>query len=227
MGLSWEKVLTSAYLDRNLAAESFYAGLRDKYLPGKPLWLTETGEAGCGGNRWAADFVDAFRFGDQLGALAQKSVQTVIVNTLASSDYGLLDENTLNPRPDYWVALFWKRLMGTQVLDPGAKANSELRVYAQCLRGVKGGVSVEVLNLDQQAPHTLSFPLPGEHYTLTATNLLSSQALLNGMPLAAGSNGAVPALSGVQERAGELAFPPTSITFVTFPRAKNAACSPD
>jgi heparanase 1 len=51
-GLSWEKVLTPAYLNRNPAAWDFYAKLRDAYMPGKAIWLTETGEAGCGGDRW-------------------------------------------------------------------------------------------------------------------------------------------------------------------------------
>ena len=99
--LSWDKVLTPEYLDRNPDGEAYYAKLRDSYTPGKPIWLTETGEAACGGNPWASAFVDAFRFADQLGVLAQKNVQTVIVNTLASSDYGILDEKSLDPRPDY------------------------------------------------------------------------------------------------------------------------------
>ena len=41
-------------------------------------------------------------------------------NTLAASDYGLLDEKTYVPRPNYWAALLWHNPMGTTVLDPGA-----------------------------------------------------------------------------------------------------------
>lgn len=42
---------------------SFYAALRDKYTPGKAIWLTETAQAGCGGDKCAAQFVDSFRAG--------------------------------------------------------------------------------------------------------------------------------------------------------------------
>ena len=75
------------------------------FAPGKPIWLTETAEAACGGNRWAATFLDTFRYLDQLGRLAKAGVQVVMHNTLAASDYGLLDEKTLTPRPNYWGAL--------------------------------------------------------------------------------------------------------------------------
>jgi len=64
---------------------------------------------------FAAQFLDSFRFMDQLGSLARQGVQTVVVNTLASSDYGLLDEQTLEPRPNYWAALVWKKTMGSRV----------------------------------------------------------------------------------------------------------------
>ena len=224
MALSWEKALTPAYLDRNPAAEAYYADLRDKYLAGKPIWLTETGEAGCGGSRSASSFVDSFRFMDQLGQMAQKNVQTVIVNTLASSDYGLLDENTHLPRPNYWAALLWKRLMGTQVLDPGITANSALRVYAQCMKDVPGGVTLVALNIDQNSEHTLEVPLPGILYTLSAPELLSKAVLLNNMPLELAADGSIPKLVGKPARPGKLSLPPRTITFLALPHAKNSGC---
>src|SRR6476469_819327 len=101
--------LRASWLQKNVTVEEFYAHLRDQFLPGKQLWLT--GEASCGGDQWASTFLDSFRFMDQLGALAQRKVQTVMVNTLASSDYGLLEEDTFDPRPNYWAALIWKRTM--------------------------------------------------------------------------------------------------------------------
>ena len=39
-------------------------------------------------------------------------------NTLAASDYALLDDHTYAPRPNYWAALLWRRLMGTTVQIP-------------------------------------------------------------------------------------------------------------
>ena len=46
-----EKALTPEWLNSTDTTEEFYAGLRDKYLPAKSIWLNETAEAACGGNR--------------------------------------------------------------------------------------------------------------------------------------------------------------------------------
>jgi hypothetical protein len=83
------------------------------------------------------------------------NVQTGIVNTLAASDYGLLDGDTLNPRPDYWAALLWKRLMGTRVLDPGIPPTSGAHIYAHCAKDLPGGVTIVDLNLSQKTPLSL------------------------------------------------------------------------
>ena len=42
-------------------------------------------------------------------------------NTLDSSDYGLLNENDYKPRPNFWAAVLWRRLMGTTVLHPAPR----------------------------------------------------------------------------------------------------------
>ncbi len=79
---------------------------RDKYNTGAPIWLTETAETACGGNPWAVTYIDCFIYLEQLGRLAKKGVQVVMHNTLARSEYALLDHDTHNPRPNYWAALF-------------------------------------------------------------------------------------------------------------------------
>ena len=115
-----EAALSEDWLARVETSYDFYVrGLRDRYEPGKPIWITETADAACGGNPWAATFLDTFRFLDQLGRLAKQGVSVVFHNTLASSEYGLLDQNTFEPRSNYWAALLWRRLMGSSVLDAG------------------------------------------------------------------------------------------------------------
>jgi hypothetical protein len=49
-------------------------------------------------------------------------------NTLAASDYGLLDEATFTPQPNYWAALLWHRTMGATVLDAGPAPSPSVRV---------------------------------------------------------------------------------------------------
>jgi heparanase 1 len=219
------QALSADWLDRTDTAEAFYAGLRDRYLPGKAMWLTETGEAACGGDPFAAQFADTFRFLNQLGTLAQKGVQVVMRNTLDASDYGLLAEGTFEPRPDYWAALLWKRLMGPVVLDPHPSAeDSALRIYAQCMNGRRGGITVLVMNTDTTKEHTLAIPAFASRYTLTADSLSSGTALLNGHALHAGADGSLPQIAGEPVQAGTFRLAPASITFLAFAADGNKSC---
>ena len=143
--------LSQDWLSRPEKIGTFYADLRDKFEPGKSLWITETADAACGGNPWASTFLDTFRYLVQHASLAQRGVKVIMHNTLASSDYGLLDENTFAPRPNYWAALLWRRLMGTTVLDPQISPTPNLYVYAHCLRNHPGGVALLVINADATA----------------------------------------------------------------------------
>jgi len=222
-GTTPEAALTEEWLARTDTVEAFYAGLRDKFLPGKPMWLTETGQAACGGDKWAATFIDSFRYLNQLGTLAQHGVQVVAHNTLSASDYGLLDETTFEPRPNYWAALLWRKLMGTTVLNPGESPQPDLKLYAHCLRNTPGGVALLVINTDRNAALSLETPA-AERYTLTAAKLLDKSVELNGSELKLGANDSLPDLAGARTKAGAFTFAPASITFLAFAKANNAAC---
>jgi len=115
------QALSEDWLGRTDQTLAYYRGVRDKFMPGKPFWNTETAESAAGGNPWAGTFLDSFRYLDQLGRLARQGVAVVFHNTLVASDYGLLDETTFEPKPNYWGALLWRQLMGTTVLDPGGR----------------------------------------------------------------------------------------------------------
>jgi hypothetical protein len=218
------KALTAEWLDFSGGVADYYGKLRDEYLPGKSLWLTETAEAACGGDPLAGQFVDTFRYLNQLGSLAQRGVKSVMHNTLASSDYGLLDEETLEPRPDYWAALVWKRTMGTVVLDPGVAKNGALRIYAHCSMNGKGGVTLLVLNTDTEHEGVVSLPSSAEAYFLTASDLTSTTVSLNGTQLKAEPDGSVESLKSVPVKSGAVRLPPSSIAFLTIPSAQNKSC---
>ena len=145
-------------------------------------------------------------------------------NTLAASDYGLLDEKTLTPRPNYWGAWLWRQLMGTTVLDAGVPIRSGLHVYAHCQRGTPGGVALLVINTDRDAPHALTLPAASLRYTLDAANLLDDRVRLNGRPLALGPGDELPAITGAPTKAGTLTFAQATITFLAIPDAGNNAC---
>lgn len=218
-----EAALSDEWLSRTDKVEAFYAGLRDRFEPGKPLWITETADTACGGNAWGSTFLDSFRYLNQLGILAKRGVQVVAHNTLASSDYGLLDENTLTPRPNYWAALLWRKFMGTTVLDPGATPVAGLHLYAHCLRGVPGGVAVLAINADRTEAQSLELAAAAERYTLTAQDLSSPRVLMNGSELKL-TGDTLPQLAGVPTPSGRVALAPESITFLAIPNANNSSC---
>jgi hypothetical protein len=219
-----EAALSEDWLSRTDGNLAFYRSLRDRFEPGKPIWLTETADAACGGNRWAASFLDTFRYLDQLGRLARAGVQVVMHNTLAASDYGLLDEQTLAPRPNFWGALLWRRLMGTTVLDAGAPIQSGLHVYAHCQRGMPGGVVLLVINTDRDAPHALMLPAASVRYTLDAASLLDGDLRLNGRALALAAGDELPTIAGAPTPAATVMFQQATITFLAIPDAGNKAC---
>jgi len=221
---SSEAALSAEWLGRSEKNEQFYAGLRDRYLAGHPIWLTETGETACGGNPWAKTFLDSFRYLNQLGSLAKAGVQVTIHNTLAASDYALIDGKTLEPRPNYWAALLWRRLMGTGVLEAGISQAPNLHVYAHCLRGVPGGVALLAINADRTAARSLDVPVKGERYTLTAKELTAASVDLNGRELTMGKDDALPNMEGMATRAGSVELRPESITFLAIAGAGNAGC---
>ena len=131
-------------------------------------------------------------------------------NTLASSDYGLLDENTYQPRPNYWAALLWHKLMGTTVLDTSASPTPNLHVYAQCLRNHPGGVALLVINAD-----------PAEAKSI---DVQDTRVQLNGMELQLGAEDDLPEMKGIATRSGKIEFAQASITFLAMPKAHNASC---
>lgn len=219
-----EAALSEEWLARPERIEEFYGGIRDRFEPGKPLWLTETAQAACGGDRWASAFLDSFRYLNQLGILAKRGVQVHMHNTLAASDYGLLDETTYEPRPDYWAALLWRRLMGTTVLDAGSPPAPNLYIYAHCLRNEPGGVALLVINADRNRSQSLQVPMASDGYTLTATNLLDSHVQMNGVELQLGPGDALPEMKGTAINAGQITFAPASITFLAFPTVHSASC---
>ena len=219
-----EAALSEAWLARVDTSYDFYVrGLRDRYEPGKRVWITEMADAACGGNPWAATFLDTFRFLDQLGRLAKQGVSVVFHNTLASSEYGLLNQNTFKPRSNYWAALLWRRLMGSAVLDVGP-LEPQLHLYAHCLRGHPGGVTLLAINLSRTEAKSIELPTAADRYTLSTPKLDDDRVQLNGQELRLAPNDTLPQLQGARIPSGRFELQPTTITFLAVPEAANDNC---
>jgi hypothetical protein len=208
------QALSEDWFSQTDVALAVYRDLRDAFEPGKPIWLTETADAACGGNPWDTTFLDTFRYLDQLGRLAKAGVQVVMHNTLAGSDYGLLDEKTFQPRPNYWAALLWHRLMGTTVLDAGMVSTGTMHAYAHCHPTMKGAASLLLINTSQHASRVATLAAPAERYTLRARRLQSASVQLNDTTLTLTDSDDLPSLAPRVAPAGQIRLPPASITFL-------------
>ena len=214
--------LTARWLDLTLRDYDYYARLRDRYEPGKPMWNTETAQAACGGSPWASTFLDTFRYLNQNAALAQRGLQVMLHNTLAASDYALIDRDTLTPRPNYWAAVLWRRIMGETVLAAPRSPSPALRLYAHCLAGTRGGVGLLALNTGEAA-QGLVLGGKGRAWTLTGQPTETRSLLVNGVAPALSADLALTGLDGVPT-AGRVTLPGQAIAFYAIPGAANPAC---
>ncbi len=218
-----EDALSESWLARADQAQSFYKKMRDRFAPGKPIWITETAQTACGGDPWSSTFLDTFRYVDQMGRFARQDVSIVFHNTLAASDYALIDDETWLPQPNYWAALLWRRLMGEVVLDAGPN-QSDLHTYAHCLRDQPGGVALVAINLGREEEASVNLSSPAQRYTLTSEELRSESVQLNGNTLNLTDSDQIPKLDGEPVSQGPVTLAPASITFFEIPEADNRAC---
>lgn len=216
MGGHWtaDQSLTEAYLAVAGDCARQYAPLRDKYVPGGEMWVTESGDAGCGGNTWASTYMDVPRTLNELGEFASLTDGVIFHNTLASSDYGYLKHGSFEPRPNYFAALLWNRLMGTTVYDAGEPIREGVHVYAHSRKDGKPGAAYLIINNSLTEATTVELPVPAQRYTLDAEAVRSRVMRLNGQPLTLGENDALPAMEPAAAPAGTLELAPATCTFL-------------
>ena len=198
MGGHWpvEAALTEQYLGVAASCTRQYTARRDKYVPGGQLWVTESGDAGCGGNTWASTFIDVFRTLNELGEFCTVTDGVIFHNTLASSDYGFLKHGTFEPRPNYFAVLLWNRLMGKTVYASGEAIREGAHVYCHSRKDGKDGYVYLVINNAKDAT-TVELPKEAQAYILTGNGKLRSRTmLLNGQELKLGENDSLPQLEG-------------------------------
>jgi len=153
---------------------------------------------------------------EQLGRLAKKNVQVVMHNTLCASEYALLEQDTHNPRPNYWAALLWNKLMGTKVYDANI-APDDADVFVHSLKNSSKGYSVLIVN-PTDSESSIEIPENAEKYLLTADgeNLQTKTVKLNGKILKLNSDDSLPEMKGEKIDAGTVEIPSYSIMFLTF-----------
>src|SRR5262249_33089346 len=144
---------------------------------------------------------------------------------------------TLDPRPDYFNSILWKRFMGTRVLDVArdGTAATDVRAYAHCAAAgavaaagqPTGAVALVLINLASKPRRVAIDGVPGQGATtplLPAPGLDSPKVFANGRLLEPDAEGTPPAIVPVPVSTGAFVLPATSYAFVFLPAAHAAAC---
>ncbi|MGI5953451.1 beta-glucuronidase [Dysosmobacter sp.] len=191
-----------------------HAALRDRFVPGGQMWVTESGDAGGGGDTWASTYLDVLRTLNELGSYGTITDGIIFHNTLASSDYGFLEHGTFLPRPNYFAVLLWNRLMGTGVYDCGHLSRENAHVYCHSRRDGTCGVVYLIINNSLTDAISVTVPKEALRYTLHAETMRSSVMLLNGKELTISDTCGLPELAPELQPQGTLLLAPGSCTFL-------------
>lgn len=214
-GMHWDagKILTEDYLAVAPYSAQTNVPLRDRHCPGGEMWVTESGDAGGGGDTWASTYADVFRTLNELGTFATITDGVIFHNTLVSSDYGFLEHGTFNTRPNYYAVLLWTRLMGTTVYDSAEPIREGAHVFAHSRKDGKDGVAYLIINNSETDCTKVEFVGEAACYVLSADHVRSTVMKLNGRDLVLGEHNELPDLSPVMVR-DSLTLAPATMAFV-------------
>ena len=179
------------------------------------MWVTESGDAGGGGDTWASTYLDVLRTLSELGSFATITDGVIFHNTLASSDYGFLKHGTFEPRPNYFAVLLWNRLMGTTVYDCQNPDTEGTHVYCHSRRDGKDGCVYLVINNSLTDTTEIELPKDAEVYSLSGNGDIRSTVMyLNGRPLGVQGVSELSDLNPERHPAGKLTLAPATCTFI-------------
>ena len=127
-----------------------HTALRDRLTPGKPVWLTETAEAACGGNRWGGKlpgYVPLSRSARPAGAGRHSGRDAQHAGGQRLWHAG---REELRTPAELLGRAVVAAIDGNTVLDPGVPDQAGSLVYAHCQRGMPDGVSLLIINTDRE-----------------------------------------------------------------------------
>jgi len=196
---------------------------------GMKLWVTETNSAYNGVDGVLNAFYNSFWYLASLGQYAKTGVERHCRWALHGGDpttFVNTSHGTYSAVPDYWTAVLYKRLIGTNVLSTSG-AFSEALVYAHCGK-IQGAVTVIVINPSTSGVTLdisgISSAVPRDEYILTSPSLDSYVVQLNGKSLALNLDGSLPDLTPHTITDGDIILPPYSHGFIVFPKAAAQVC---
>ncbi|QHO36367.1 hypothetical protein HN51_029688 [Arachis hypogaea] len=225
-----------------------------EFTPWAGAWVGESGGAyNSGGKDVSHTFVNGFWYLDQLGMTSTFNHKVYCRQALIGGNYALLNTTSFIPNPDYYGALLWHRLMGTNVLSISHDSSPYLRTYAHCSKQ-GSGITLLLINMENSTSFDVSlvndmnlYPeelasegintvnlmdsLKREEYHLTPKdgNIQSDVVLLNGTPLELTKSKEIPELKPKivdASSSSPIKVAPHSIVFVQINNFNAPACAP-
>eukprot|EP01060_Flectonema_neradi_P027775 TRINITY_DN373_c0_g2_i1.p1 TRINITY_DN373_c0_g2~~TRINITY_DN373_c0_g2_i1.p1 ORF type:complete len:524 (+),score=108.89 TRINITY_DN373_c0_g2_i1:50-1621(+) len=169
-------------------------------------------------------FRESFWYFDSLGLMAQNHFEMFGRQTLIGGDYEIIDKNTTQPNPDYWLLKVWQEVMGKTVYNTSVSCDDaskceNIRVYSHSTLDDSGKV-VMILNFDME--HQFA---PSINWGIAATSIdlfqftgdvNTSVVFLNGNRLHYSGDQTLPPLTPKVLNPPEsesIILPPASISF--------------
>ncbi|KAF1889608.1 hypothetical protein Lal_00024935 [Lupinus albus] len=241
-----KKVQDPFYLSQAAQLFKYVSETVKTYTPWAGAWVGESGGAyNSGGKDVSHTFVNGFWYLDQLGMASTFNHMVYCRQTLIGGNYALLNTTSFIPNPDYYGALLWHRLMGSNVLSVSHEGSPYLRAYAHCSKK-RPGITVLLINMSNSTSFNVSLVndmninLPTEaksismdsetreeyHLTPKDGNIQSDVVLLNGTPLLLTESLDIP---DMKPKLVNLSSPinvvPDSIVYVSLKNFNAPACS--
>ena len=158
-----------------------------RHARGRKVWMTETGHALYGGEPGLSDtYLSSIWWLDQLGLLAREGVSRVFRQSLVGSDYGLLDQDGFEPRPDYYASFLWKKLMGDKVFSAPLVEGPDRKIRAYHHSSAKKSRTHCVLVVSLRDTHSrinIAGSIRSRYVIEPVGGLRSSRLALNGVPV--------------------------------------------
>jgi hypothetical protein len=180
------------------------------------MWVTESGDAGGGGDTWASTYLDVLRTLNELGGFSALTRGVIFHNTLTASDYAYLSRFVHDPRPNFFAVKLWIELMGTDVYASGEPVREGAHVFVQSYKKDASKKCYLIINNSETETTTVDVPKDGEIWVLAGKdgNKRATVMTLNGKDLVLGENWELPDLSGDAVAAGKVELAPMTCTFL-------------
>jgi heparanase 1 len=211
--------------------------------PNIRLWNGETSSVWPSSNTGLeVSYAAVFMLLDKFGSSAVLGIDVVIRQTFYGFNFPLVNKK-LEPTPNYWVALYYKKLVGTNVLDVTSslsntnKNSRKFRMYAHCTQESNlypkssGSITIYGMNLFDADTviyfgHFIIGSVTEIHqYLFTADTMYSKDVYLNQEILTMPSDTSFPAMKPkVISLTSEILLPGKSVVFYVLPNMKAKAC---